>query len=60
MEVLRLLGRGMNNKEIAWNMTITEGTVKNHVSNLIAKLDFRDRTQIAVFAVRQGIVNFEP
>jgi DNA-binding NarL/FixJ family response regulator len=60
MEVLRLLGRGMNNKEIAWEMTITEGTVKNHVSNLIGKLDFRDRTQIAVFAVRQGIVNFEP
>ncbi|MDF2716228.1 MAG: yfiK [Paenibacillus sp.] len=60
MEVLRLLGRGMNNKEIARELTITEGTVKNHVSNLIAKLDFRDRTQIAVFAVRQGIVNFEP
>lgn len=60
MEVLRLLGRGMNNKEIARELTITEGTVKNHVSNLIAKLEFRDRTQIAVFAVRQGIVNFEP
>jgi DNA-binding NarL/FixJ family response regulator len=60
MDVLRLLGSGMNNKEIAWDLTITEGTVKNHVSNLIAKLDFRDRTQIALFAVRQGIVHFEP
>nr|WP_275901687.1 response regulator transcription factor [Paenibacillus sp. SYP-B3998] len=51
-EVLALLGQGLNNKEIAGFLVITEGTVKNHVSNLIAKLGLRDRTQAAVFSVR--------
>ncbi|MEK8127550.1 response regulator transcription factor [Paenibacillus filicis] len=51
-EVLRLLGQGLNNKEMADLLFITEGTVKNHVSNLIAKLGLRDRTQAAVFSVR--------
>ncbi|TFE27557.1 response regulator [Cohnella luojiensis] len=51
-EVLALLGQGLNNKEIAGLLFLTEGTVKNHVSNLIAKLGMRDRTQAAVFSVR--------
>ncbi|TDL75673.1 response regulator transcription factor [Rhodococcus qingshengii] len=51
-EVLALLGQGLNNKEIAGKLYLTEGTVKNHVSNLIAKLGVRDRTQAAVFSVR--------
>jgi DNA-binding NarL/FixJ family response regulator len=55
MEVLRLMGRGLNNKEIADELVITEGTVKNHVSNVISKLELRDRTQVAIFAVQQGI-----
>ncbi|MGW8958705.1 response regulator [Paenibacillus sp. NPDC055715] len=54
-EVLALLGQGLNNKEIAGILVITEGTVKNHVSNLIAKLGLRDRTQAAVFSVRHQI-----
>ncbi|WP_246426683.1 response regulator [Paenibacillus rhizosphaerae] len=54
-EVLALLGQGFNNKEMAEALTITEGTVKNHVSNLIAKLELRDRTQAAVYAVRHSI-----
>jgi DNA-binding NarL/FixJ family response regulator len=54
-EVLALLGKGLNNKEIAGLLFITEGTVKNHVSNLIAKLGLRDRTQAAVFSVRHQI-----
>lgn len=54
-EVLALLGQGLNNKEIAGLLIITEGTVKNHVSNLIAKLGLRDRTQAAVFSVRHQI-----
>ncbi|WP_219834608.1 response regulator transcription factor [Paenibacillus sp. R14(2021)] len=53
-EVLALLGQGLNNKEIAESLSITEGTVKNHVSNLIAKLGLRDRTQAAVFSVRHS------
>lgn len=51
-EVLALLGQGLNNKEIAGLLFLKEGTVKNHVSNLIAKLGMRDRTQAAVFSVR--------
>jgi DNA-binding NarL/FixJ family response regulator len=54
-EVLALLGQGLNNKEIAGLLIITEGTVKNHVSNVIAKLGLRDRTQAAVFSVRHQI-----
>jgi DNA-binding NarL/FixJ family response regulator len=54
-EVLASLGQGLNNKEIAGLLFITEGTVKNHVSNLIAKLGLRDRTQAAVFSVRHSI-----
>ncbi|WP_307449473.1 MULTISPECIES: response regulator transcription factor [unclassified Paenibacillus] len=51
-EVLAQLGQGLNNKEIAGLLFVTEGTVKNHVSNLIAKLGLRDRTQAALFSVR--------
>ena len=57
-EVLMHLGQGMNNKEIADTLFITEGTVKNHVSNVIQKLGLRDRTQAAIFAVRYGITSF--
>lgn len=51
-EILTLLGQGLNNKEMADLLFISEGTVKNHVSSLIAKLGLRDRTQAAIFAVR--------
>lgn len=51
-DVLELLGQGLNNKEIASKLYLTEGTVKNHVSSLIAKLGLRDRTQAAIFSVR--------
>jgi DNA-binding NarL/FixJ family response regulator len=56
--VLEKLGKGLNNKEISQTLFITEGTVKNHVSNIINKLDIRDRTQAAIFAVRHGITRF--
>lgn len=54
-EVLRLLGQGFSNKEIGEALYITEGTAKNHVSNVIEKLGLRDRTQAALWAVRHGI-----
>lgn len=57
-DVLQKLGYGYSNKEIANILFITEGTVKNHVSNLISKLELRDRTQAAIFAVRYGITTF--
>jgi len=49
-EVLRLIGKGLANAEIASTLFIVEGTVKNHVSNLLAKLGVRDRTQLAILA----------
>ncbi|NMH67874.1 response regulator transcription factor [Bacillus sp. RO3] len=58
LEVLNQLGFGLNNKEIARELYISEGTVKNHVSNLISKLQLRDRTQAAIFAVRYHITEF--
>jgi len=53
-EVLQCLAKGMSNKEMADTLFVTEGTVKNHVSSLIAKLGLRDRTQVALHAVRCG------
>lgn len=49
-EVWRLIGRGLSNTEISSVLFITEGTVKNHVSNLLSKLGARDRTQLAILA----------
>lgn len=49
-EVLRLIGRGYSNMEISSELFIVEGTVKNHVSNLLAKLGARDRIQLALLA----------
>lgn len=49
-EVLRLIATGANNREIAQQLYISEGTVKNHVTNILNRLDLRDRTQAAIFA----------
>lgn len=54
-EILRLLGRGFNNGEIAQSLFLSEGTVKNYVSTVLAKLGVTDRTQAALFAVRAGL-----
>lgn len=59
LEVLKQLGYGLSNREIGELLFISEGTVKNHVSNLITKLGLRDRTQAAIFAVRHGITTFD-
>lgn len=56
-EVLRLLGAGANTREIAARLSVTEGTVKNHVSAVLAKTGLRDRTQAALFAVRHGLAD---
>lgn len=57
LEVLKLLAIGMYNKEIAEKLDISERTVKNHVSNIFKKLEVTDRTQAAVFAIRNNIVD---
>jgi DNA-binding NarL/FixJ family response regulator len=56
VEVLVLLGRGASNREIAGQLVISEGTVRNYISVILAKTGLRDRTQAAIFAVRNGIV----
>jgi DNA-binding NarL/FixJ family response regulator len=50
LEVLKLIAKGANNREIAQTLYISEGTVKNHVTNLLNRLNLRDRTQAAIFA----------
>lgn len=54
-EVLRLLARGLSNAEIAAQLYLSEGTVRNHVSAILEKLGVSDRTQAAVIAVRHGL-----
>lgn len=54
-EILRLIARGDNNREIGETLFITEGTVKNHVSNILSKLALRDRTQAALWAREHGL-----
>jgi DNA-binding NarL/FixJ family response regulator len=56
LEVLKLLAVGMYNKEVAENLNISERTVKNHVSNIFKKLEVTDRTQAAVFAIRNNLI----
>ena len=56
LEILRLLAAGDSNKEIAAALYITEGTVKNHVTNILGKLDARDRTQAALRARELGLI----
>ncbi len=55
-EVLRLLVAGYSNREIARALFVAEGTVKNHVSNILAKLGVRDRTRAVLKAVERGYV----
>ena len=54
-EILALLGTGGSNKEIADRLCLAEGTVKNHVTNILTKLDVRDRTQAALRARQLGL-----
>lgn len=56
-DVLRLVAEGMSNKQIARRLNLTEGTIKGYVSQILAKLNLDDRTQIALYAVRHGLTN---
>ena len=55
VNVLRLLARGFTNAEIAAQLHLSEGTVRNHVSAIFAKMDVSDRTQAAVIAIQHGL-----
>ncbi len=58
-EVLRLIADGKSNQEIADKLVISESTVKTHVSNILSKLHLKDRTQIAIYALKHGIQDDE-
>ena len=57
VQVLKLLAEGLFNKEIADMLAISERTVKNHISNIFKKIGVADRTQAAVFAIRNGMID---
>ena len=59
LEILKLIAQGLLNKEIAAMLNISERTVKNHISNIFKKIDVSDRTQAAVFAIKNGIVEIK-
>ena len=55
-EILRLMAGGFSNKEIANSLGVAEGTIKNHVSNILSKLGVRDRTRAVLKALELGLV----
>jgi DNA-binding NarL/FixJ family response regulator len=57
MDVLRLLARGLSNEDIARQLVLSKGTVRNYVSAVLAKLEVSDRTQAALLALRYGLVD---
>lgn len=58
-DVLRLIARGMTNQEIAQRLFISPHTVKNHVSHIYQKIGMDDRTKVALWAIRAGIVSLD-
>jgi NarL family two-component system response regulator LiaR len=59
LEVLRLVAKGMSNRQIADQMVISEATVRTHVSNILSKLHLASRTEAALYALREGIASLE-
>lgn len=56
-EVLKLISKGLSNKEISQVLSVTENTVKNHLRNILEKLHLENRVQAAVYAIREGLVD---
>ncbi len=59
VEVLQVVAQGMSNQEIADELTISEATVRTHVSNILGKLQLASRTQAALYALREGIASLD-
>jgi two-component system, NarL family, response regulator LiaR len=57
LEVVRLVAQGRSNHEIASELVISEKTVKTHISNILSKLHLVDRTQLAIYAIKRGLVD---
>ncbi len=58
-DVFDRMARGMNNSEIAEEIIVSEGTVRTHVANVLAKLQLRDRTQVMIYALKQGLIRVD-
>jgi NarL family two-component system response regulator LiaR len=58
-QVLKLLARGLSNQQISQELVISEATVRNHVSNILSKLELESRTQAALYALREGLVSLD-
>ena len=56
-EVVRLVAQGRSNAEIAQTLIISDKTVKTHISNVLSKLNLQDRTQLAIYAIKNGLVD---
>ncbi len=59
VEVLRLIAQGLDNKDIAEQLTVSEATVRTHVSNILGKLHLANRTQAALYALREGLASLD-
>lgn len=57
-DIIKLVGRGMSNKEIAQYLKLSEGTVRNYLSTILSKLNLRDRTQLAIWEVQTGSAKY--
>lgn len=57
IKIIKAIANGLTNKEIAEELFLSEGTIKNNITNILSKLELRDRTQIAIFAFKNGIVD---
>jgi DNA-binding NarL/FixJ family response regulator len=56
IKIIEAIAKGLTNKEISEELFLSEGTIKNNITNILSKLKLRDRTQIAIFAFKNGIV----
>lgn len=56
LDVVRLIARGWDNRQIAERLVVAEATVKTHINNIFAKLEVTDRSQVVVYAYRHGLV----
>ena len=59
LDVVQLVAQGRNNHEIAEALVISEKTVKSHISNMLSKLHLDDRTQLAIYAIKHGLVDLD-
>ena len=60
LEILKLVAQGLSNQEIAEELVISERTVRTHVSNILSKLHLANRTQAALYALKEGLVDLDP